>query len=75
MFVIPFSIELFEGSTQSNSSVFSSLSSSTVLSPLVERQSFILGGNAAHVAALKVSPGTRQPPLPFLTITMSFRTR
>ena len=36
------SLELFEGKTQSNSSVFSSLHT-TVNQPLVERQSFILG--------------------------------
>ncbi len=48
------SVELFEGAAQSNSTVFSSLSPSAPLNPLVERQAFILGGNAAHVAALKV---------------------
>jgi len=46
------SIELFEGATQANSTVFSSLLPPTApLSPLVERQSFILGGMTTHVAA------------------------
>ena len=35
------SLELFEGNTQSNASVFSSVSTE-VTSPLVERQAFIL---------------------------------
>ncbi len=51
--LIHYSIELFEGSAQSNSTVFSSLSPSAPLSPLVERQSFILGGSTSHVGALR----------------------
>jgi len=45
------SLELFEGNTQSNASVFSSLSTE-VTSPLVERQAFILA-TQGHVAALR----------------------
>jgi hypothetical protein len=48
------SLELFEGGTQSNGTVFSSLSTS-VTSPLVERQAFILGPASGHIAALQVS--------------------
>ena len=40
------SLELFEGNTQSNNSVFSSLSSN--VSPLVERQAFIMGTSAIY---------------------------
>ena len=43
------SLELFEGKTQSNATVFSSLHNT--VSPLVERQSYILG--PAFVTALK----------------------
>jgi len=43
------SLELFEGKTQSNATVFSSLHST--ISPLVERQSYILG--PSYVMALK----------------------
>lgn len=43
------SLELFEGNEQSNATVFSSVSD--VISPLVERQSFILG--PSHISALQ----------------------
>ena len=43
------SLELFEGKTQSNATVFSSLHNT--VAPLVERQSYILG--PAFVTALK----------------------
>ena len=42
------SLELFEGNTQSNASVFSSLSTE-VTSPLVERQAFILATQVSYV--------------------------
>jgi hypothetical protein len=43
------SLEMFEGTTQNNATVFSSLNSK--VSPLVERQAFILG--PTYVTAMK----------------------